>query len=79
MSYRQILDPIKNQVHDGMIQREYDGAFIPFDEGNIDYIEYMRWLEDGNNPTPHDVPYTAPYDQPKEEEPVQTQKASPKF
>jgi len=39
MAYQEVYDHIKGQVHDGMIKREYDGAFIPFDEGNIDYLE----------------------------------------
>jgi hypothetical protein len=25
-----------------------DGAFIPYDEGNIDYVEYLAWVADGN-------------------------------
>jgi hypothetical protein len=80
MSYREVWDAMKQQPHDGIIQREYDGAFIPFDPDNVDYQEYMQWLNDGNNPNAHDVPYVAPYDKPKEEEPVvQTKKASPKF
>jgi len=29
-----------------------DNAFIPFDPNNIDYQEYLRWLEAGNTPTP---------------------------
>jgi hypothetical protein len=78
MTYRQVWDHMKNQVHDGIIRREYDGAFIPFDEGNIDYQEYMQWLQQGNNPNSHDLP-TLEIDMPKEEEPVETQKAAPKF
>ena len=27
-----------------------DGACIPFDDGNVDYIEYKAWLEAGNTP-----------------------------
>jgi hypothetical protein len=31
-----------------------DGAFIPFDPANTDYIEYLKWLEAGNTPEPAD-------------------------
>ena len=29
-----------------------DNAFIPFDPANRDYAEYLRWLEEGNEPLP---------------------------
>jgi hypothetical protein len=29
-----------------------DGAAIPFDPDNTDYQAYLRWLEEGNTPTP---------------------------
>jgi hypothetical protein len=28
--------------------------FIPFDLGNTDYQEYLKWLEEGNTPLPAD-------------------------
>ena len=27
---------------------------IPFDEGNIDYQDYLTWISDGNSPDPAD-------------------------
>jgi hypothetical protein len=39
-----------------MIRRDEDGAFIPFAEDNVDYVEYLWWLYDGNQPTPYTPP-----------------------
>ena len=36
------------------IKRLSDNAFIPFDEANTDYIEYLKWLSEGNLPLPAD-------------------------
>lgn len=36
-------------VHSGAILRS-DGAWIPFDERNADYRDYLAWLADGNTP-----------------------------
>tara|TARA_R100000988_G_C3951116_1_gene141139 strand:- start:66 stop:233 length:168 start_codon:yes stop_codon:yes gene_type:complete len=30
------------------IKRIEDSAFIPFDPGNIDYQEYLKWVAEGN-------------------------------
>jgi hypothetical protein len=30
------------------------GAFIPFDESNRDYQEYLEWVKAGNEPEPAD-------------------------
>jgi len=34
------------------VTRLSDNASIPFDPANTDFIEYQKWLELGNTPTP---------------------------
>ena len=38
------------------IKRMSDNAFIPFDPANTDYVEYLEWLAEGNEPLPADEP-----------------------
>lgn len=56
MTYTQIWDTMQGKVNDQMIQRDEDGAFIPFDPGNIDYQAYLVWLSEGNEPAPAVTP-----------------------
>ena len=37
------------------IKRLSDGAIIPFDERNADYQDYLKWLNEGNEPLPADA------------------------
>jgi hypothetical protein len=43
----------KLQKNTGVI-RTTDGACIPFDPANSDYQAYLKWIEEGNVPTPAD-------------------------
>lgn len=56
MTYTQVWDHMQDQVSDQIILRDEDGAFIPFDEANVDYVEYLAWLDEGNQPTPATPP-----------------------
>jgi hypothetical protein len=53
-----------------VIVRDEDGAFIPFDEANIDYVEYLAWLDEGNEPTLYTSPPVLPEETP-EQVPIQ--------
>ena len=33
-----------------------DNAFIPFDPDNTDFVQYQKWLSEGNQPLPADEP-----------------------
>lgn len=49
--YKLVNDDNNNPV---CVKRTSDEAFIPFDEANTDYQEYLKWLEEGNTPEPAD-------------------------
>jgi hypothetical protein len=50
MTYTQVWDHMNSKPHESMIVRDEDGAFIPFDPDNIDYQDYLAWLDEGNEP-----------------------------
>ena len=33
------------------VKRLSDNTFVPFDPANTDYQQYLKWLEEGNQPT----------------------------
>ena len=40
---------------DGVVLiKENERVCIPFDEGNRDYQEYLKWVAEGNTPEPAD-------------------------
>jgi hypothetical protein len=45
----------KNSVGQEMVQRLSDSSCIPFDQANTDYQEYLKWVAEGNLPSPADI------------------------
>ena len=41
-------DPFTGVEEQTTVIRKEDGLLIPFDEGNIDYQEYLAWVAEGN-------------------------------
>lgn len=48
----QLMPPPWADTH---IRRLRDGAIIPFDPLNRDYVEYLEWSKGGNSPQPDDA------------------------
>jgi hypothetical protein len=53
--YRKIKNSITQQTREDMILRIADNAFIPFDNLNSDYLEYLEWVNQGNVPQEAEV------------------------
>ena len=52
--YKLLKDKLTQEEIPTTILRKTDNTFIPFDPANIDYQEYLEWLEEGNEPEPAD-------------------------
>jgi len=55
ITYKLTNDPIKG-TPDTVVKKIVDGAisFIPYDEANTDYQEYLAWVAEGNTPAEAD-------------------------
>ena len=51
-NYKLIKDSLTNEVRS--VKRTTDIAFIPFDDDNTDYQDYLDWVAEGNTPDPAD-------------------------
>jgi hypothetical protein len=49
--YKTVINP---EGITNVVQRLSDNAFIPLDQANTDYQEYLAWKEKGNEPLPAD-------------------------
>jgi len=49
-SYKQLIHPITNKIDTNTILRKEDNTYIPCDEANTDYQEYLAWVAEGNTP-----------------------------
>ena len=54
MSYKYYKCPRENKDLTHGIVRISDGAWIPFDEYNRDYQDYLAWVAEGNTPADAD-------------------------
>ena len=54
MTYTLTARPLPGALE--IIVRDEDGAFIPTDPDNVDYQAYLKWLDEGNEPTPYTPP-----------------------
>jgi len=44
-TYKKLKNPVDNKEETNLILRKEDGVFIPFDEANTDYQEYLEWAK----------------------------------
>lgn len=42
-------------INNETVKRLHDGAYIPMNEENTDYCDFLKWMEEGNTPDPADI------------------------
>jgi len=47
-TYKQLKNNLTNELDTKIILRKEDNAYIPFDEANTDYQDYLLWVAEGN-------------------------------
>jgi hypothetical protein len=52
MTYSLILNPLTALPNPNAVRRDSDGALIPNDPLNRDWVAYQEWVAAGNQPTP---------------------------
>lgn len=52
--YKLILTPYGDSIQ--RINDDGSMSYIPLNPANVDYQEYLRWLNEGNAPEPADEP-----------------------
>jgi hypothetical protein len=46
----------KYKLKEFNVLNQETGTYVPYDEGNRHYIEYLEWVAEGNKPDPFETP-----------------------